>query len=97
MYTIIVGVIPIERLASIEEGEFSKQAALVFHFGHNSPGPNLKLYNLLVSNLAEKVWERWKVNAKSEYTVFSHTCTHMHTHTHTHTHTHCKHLLCDIR
>ena len=51
----------------IIEGEFSKQASLVYHFGHTSPSPNIKLYNTIVTAMAEKFRERCKVNPKSEY------------------------------
>ena len=65
------GVLPIERPAGIEEDEFSKAASLVFHYGHNNPGANLKLYHTLVSKAAEMVSERNKVNHKSKsiYTI----------------------------
>ena len=50
----------------IVEGEFSKQASLVYHFGHSSPSPNIKLYNSIVTAMADKFRERCAVNAKSE-------------------------------
>ena len=37
----------------------------MFHYGHSSPGPNLKLFNVLVSRLAVRLQERWKAIAKS--------------------------------
>ena len=55
-----------ERPASIEEG-FSQQAPLVYHFGHNSPGENLELYNTIVSRLAEVIAERCENNKKGKY------------------------------
>ena len=60
------GILPVERPMDIVEGEFSKQASLVYHFGHSSPSPNIKLYNSIVTAMADKFRERCAVNAKSE-------------------------------
>ena len=43
-----MGILPVKRPMDIVEGEFSKQASLVYHFGHTSPSPNIKLYNTIV-------------------------------------------------
>ena len=44
----------------------------MFHYGHNSPGPNLKLFNILVSRLATRLQERWKVVPKSKHDAITH-------------------------
>lgn len=68
----ISGALLVERPASIEEG-FSQQAPLVYHFGHNSPGENLELYNTIVSRLAEVIAERCENNKKGElYYILDH-------------------------
>lgn len=58
-----VGAILVERPSDIEEG-FSQQGPLVFHFGHNSPGQNIELYNTLITRLAEVLQKRADVNKK---------------------------------
>ncbi|XP_070566649.1 polyribonucleotide 5'-hydroxyl-kinase Clp1-like isoform X2 [Ptychodera flava] len=60
-----VGALLVERPADVEEG-FSLQAPLVCHFGSTSPGANIKLYNLLVSKLAEIFNKRCKANRRAE-------------------------------
>ncbi|KAL3831762.1 hypothetical protein ACJMK2_023469 [Sinanodonta woodiana] len=49
-----LGALTVERPADVEEG-FNQCAPLVFHYGHNSPATNLKLYNILVSRIADVV------------------------------------------
>ena len=56
-----------ERPCDVETGEFNKRASLIYHYGHSSPGPNIKLYNTVVSQLASMFKERCKVNPKSEF------------------------------
>ncbi|CAH0756607.1 unnamed protein product [Diatraea saccharalis] len=69
-----IGATLVERPASIEEG-FSQQAPLVYHFGHNSPGENLELYNTIVTRLAEVVTERCENNKKASTSgVIINTC-----------------------
>lgn len=58
------GALLIERPADIEEG-FAVQAPLVYHFGHTSPGPNPKLYNVLSSQIAKVVKERFEKNEEA--------------------------------
>ena len=43
---------------------FALQAPLVYHFGHTSPGANMKLYNTLSSKIAEVVSQRFEKNIK---------------------------------
>lgn len=62
-----VGILPVERPASIEENEFAKVGSLVYHYGHNNPGPNLKLYETLVMKTANMYMERCKSNLKSKF------------------------------
>ncbi|XP_023931897.1 polyribonucleotide 5'-hydroxyl-kinase Clp1-like [Lingula anatina] len=59
-----IGALIVERPASVEEG-FSEVAPLVFHFGHKSPGDNLTLYDLLISQLAEMVNLRCESNKRA--------------------------------
>ena len=61
-----IAILPIERPCDVESGEFNKQASLVYHFGHTSPGPNIKLYNTVVSALVSMFKKRCKVNQKSK-------------------------------
>lgn len=61
----VIGILPIERPSDVDEQEFSKLAALVYHYGHSSPGPNIKLYHQLISKLAELFHERCSVSTKS--------------------------------
>ena len=58
--------LPIERPADIETGNFSKMASLVYHYGYADPGKNLKLYNTVVAALAKMFRERCKLHPKSE-------------------------------
>ena len=53
-----MGLLPIERPCEVESGEFTKRASLVFHYGHNSPGPNIKLYNTVVTAMADMFKKR---------------------------------------
>lgn len=64
-----IGVLPIERPAGIEENEFLKPGSLVYHYGHNNPAANLKLYETLVSKTYEMYRERCKENPASEEIV----------------------------
>lgn len=66
IHTNNVAILPIERPCDVESGEFNKQASLVYHFGHTSPGPNIKLYNTVVSALVSMFKKRCKVNEKSK-------------------------------
>lgn len=61
-----MAVLPIDRPCDIETGEFSKRASLVYHYGHSSPGANLKLYNTVVTELASMFKERCAANPQSE-------------------------------
>ncbi|KAK3592967.1 hypothetical protein CHS0354_023189 [Potamilus streckersoni] len=49
-----IGALTVERPADVEEG-FNQCAPLVFHYGHVTPATNLKLYNILVSRIADVV------------------------------------------
>ena len=60
------GAITTERPASIEDGDFTKQSALVYFTCHTSPGENVKLYNALVSKLAGMCEERCNNYEKSK-------------------------------
>ncbi|XP_077515565.1 protein CLP1 homolog isoform X2 [Amblyomma americanum] len=59
-----IGALLVERPADVEEG-FSQQAPLVYHYGHNTPGTNATLYNVLVSRLAEVINQRAESNKKA--------------------------------
>ena len=50
----------VERPVAIEDGDFNKQTALVYHFGHTSPNGNIKLYNTIVTALAEMCEKKYK-------------------------------------
>ncbi|XP_032823441.1 polyribonucleotide 5'-hydroxyl-kinase Clp1 isoform X1 [Petromyzon marinus] len=54
----------IERPADTEEG-FNLQAPLVYHFGSTTPSSNVKLYNKVVSKLADVFDQRCKVNRRA--------------------------------
>lgn len=45
---------------------FAVQAPLVYHFGHTSPGPNHKLYNVLSSQIAKVVKDRFEKNEEGD-------------------------------
>ncbi len=64
-----VGMLPIERPSEIETGFFYKKASLVYHYGFNNPGQNLKLYNSVVTSLAKQFQKRCQTVAKCEYIV----------------------------
>ncbi|KAE8743038.1 hypothetical protein FOCC_FOCC011361 [Frankliniella occidentalis] len=69
-----IGALLVERPAAVEEG-FSQQAPIVYHFGHKSPGSNIKLFNKLVSALAECIKERTQANRKANVSgVIINTC-----------------------
>lgn len=51
---ILTGAALIEKPAEIEESFFFR-APIVYHFGHNSPGPNPNLFNLIIEALAQAV------------------------------------------
>lgn len=59
-----VGMLPIERPSEIETGFFYKKASLVYHYGFNNPGQNLKLYNSVVTSLAKQFQKRCQTVAK---------------------------------
>ena len=61
-----MGVLPIERPCDIESGEYNKRSSLVYHYGHNSPGPNIKLYNTVVSAMADMFKKRCEKIPKGE-------------------------------
>ncbi|XP_072038942.1 polyribonucleotide 5'-hydroxyl-kinase Clp1-like [Amphiura filiformis] len=60
-----VGLLQVERPADVEEG-FALLAPLVYHFGANTPGDNLKLYKILTSRLAEVFNQKCKNDQKSD-------------------------------
>lgn len=62
----VSGVLPVERPADIESGEFSKLASLVYAFGYTNLAENLKLYTTLVSSMAHMFQERCKEKPASE-------------------------------
>ena len=53
-----MGLLPVERPCDVENGEFPTKASLVFHYGHSSPGPNIKLYNTVASAMADMFRKR---------------------------------------
>ncbi len=61
-----MAILPVVRPCDLETGEFSKKACLVYHYGHSSPGPNLKLYKTIVSELASMFKERCQANSQSK-------------------------------
>ena len=61
-----MGLLPVERPCDIETGEFSTRASLVYHYGHNSPGPNIKLYNTIVSAMVDMFKKRCDAIPKGE-------------------------------
>ena len=61
-----LGVLPVERPADIETGEFNKQASLVYSFGTTTPATNFMLYTTLVTSMANMFKERCKVMPASE-------------------------------
>lgn len=62
----VQGILPIERPADIETGEFNKHASLVYMVGHTSPSGNFKLYTSLVSATAHMFLERCKAKPASK-------------------------------
>ncbi|CAN7996966.1 unnamed protein product [Ixodes hexagonus] len=69
-----IGALLVERPAEVEEG-FSQQAPLVYHYGHNTPGTNATLYNVLVSRLAEVINLRAESNKKASVSgIIINTC-----------------------
>lgn len=62
----VAGILPIERPADIETGDFNKQASLVYMVGHTSPSGNFKLYTTLVSAMAHMFLERCKAKPASK-------------------------------
>ncbi|XP_071803579.1 polyribonucleotide 5'-hydroxyl-kinase Clp1-like [Asterias amurensis] len=59
-----IGALLIERPADVEEG-FSLAGPLVYHFGATTPGNNMKLYTLLLSNMAGVFNRRCMNNQKA--------------------------------
>lgn len=55
----------VERPASVYDG-FPQIAPLVYHFGNVSIQKNPKLYDTIVSRMAELVHERMESNKKGE-------------------------------
>ncbi|XP_046846682.1 protein CLP1 homolog [Xenia sp. Carnegie-2017] len=55
------GALLIERPADIEEG-FPVHAPLFYHFGHVTPADNLKYYDVLTSQIAKVVQQRFEKN-----------------------------------
>uniref|UniRef100_UPI00358F4597 polyribonucleotide 5'-hydroxyl-kinase Clp1-like n=1 Tax=Myxine glutinosa TaxID=7769 RepID=UPI00358F4597 len=59
-----LAMLSVERPADVEEG-FSLQAPLVYHFGSTTPGSNIKLYNKVVSRLADVFNRRCELNRRA--------------------------------
>lgn len=59
-----MGALLVERPADAEEG-FSLQTPLVYNFGNASPADNLKLYNVLATQLADVVFKHFEHNEKT--------------------------------
>ncbi|ELU18019.1 hypothetical protein CAPTEDRAFT_222774 [Capitella teleta] len=59
-----MGALSIDRPADIEEG-YALNAPLIYHFGHKSPSDNLKLYNLLITRIAESVSLRCESSSRA--------------------------------
>ena len=60
------GVLPVERPADIETGEFNKQASLVYSYGATTPSDNFKLYTTVVTSMAAMFRERCTARPASE-------------------------------
>lgn len=52
-------VMPVERPSDVTDG-FDQRALSVYHFGHKSPGQNIKLYFLLIKKLGQMIKARMK-------------------------------------
>ncbi len=65
----IPGAMIVERVASVYDG-FPQVAPLVYHYGQVSVQQNPKLYDTIVSQMAELVHERMESNAKGIYFFF---------------------------
>ena len=61
-----MGLLPIERPCEVESGEFAKRASLVYHYGHSSPAPNIKLYNTVVSAMVDMFKKRCEAIPKGK-------------------------------
>ena len=59
-----IGTILIERPASIEDG-FSQTAPLIYHFGYKTPSGNSTLYKVVISKMADVIFESMNVNKRS--------------------------------
>jgi len=69
-----IGALLVERPADAEEG-FSLQTPLVYNFGNATPADSLKLYNALVTQLAEVVFKHFEQNEKAAVSgCFINTC-----------------------
>ena len=60
-----LGSILVERAASADEG-FSQEAPLVYNYGHSSPNDNMKLFKILVGEMAQAVSMKMENNKKSK-------------------------------
>lgn len=60
-----MGIVPIETPADPVEG-FTNLQPMIFHYGHTSPSPNVKLFTAIVSQLAQVYEKKCQTNNKCE-------------------------------
>jgi len=69
-----IGATVVEEPVSVDDG-FDPNSPLVYNFGHKSPGFNLPLMNLYVTQMADTIRDQFKVNRKAEASgVILNTC-----------------------
>ena len=66
-----MGIAPIETPADPVEG-FTNLQPMMFHYGHTSPSPNVKLFNFAVNQLAQVYEKKCQMNDKCEF--YMHFC-----------------------
>lgn len=60
-----MGIAPIEAPADPVEG-FTNLQPMIFHYGHTSPSPNVKLFKVVVNQLAQVYEKKCQMNDKCE-------------------------------
>ena len=60
-----MGIAPVEAPADPVEG-FTNLQPMIFHYGHTSPSPNVKLFNFVVNQLAQVYEKKCQMNDKCE-------------------------------
>ena len=63
-----MGIAPIETPADPVQG-FTNLQPMVFHYGHTSPSPNVKLFTVVVNQLAQVYEKKCEINEKCELIV----------------------------